>query len=93
MKHQHFQEVSFIPTFYGIRVDGEAYFFDADNKFEKEERISITASEAFYKDDMLWVMSDLMGPFYIATLYDVCHPSHLKGLASVLASAFIDERI
>lgn len=92
MKHQHFQEVSFIPTFHGIRVDGEAYFFDVNDTFEKEERLSITASEAFFKDDLLWVMSDLMGPFIIASLYDVCPPSHLKGLATVLASAFIDER-
>ena len=92
MKHQHFQEVSFVPTSQELRVDGEAYFFDVDDEFEKEERISITASEAFFKNDMLWVISDLMGPFYIATLYDVCPTSHLKGLASVLASAFLDER-
>ena len=92
MNHQHFQEVSFIPTLDGIMVDGEAYFFDVDDEFEKEERLCITASEAFFKDNFLWVKSDLIGPFIIASLYDVCPPSHLKGLAKVLAAAFLDER-
>lgn len=92
MIHQHFQEVSFIPTFDGLKDDGDAFFFDVDGGFEKEERLSITATEAYFQDDTLWVMSDLMGPFFIASLYDVCPPTHLKGLASVLAAAFLDER-
>lgn len=89
MNFQHFQETSFIPIFDGVRVDGDAYFVD-DNSRDREKRLSTTISEAYFHEGKLWVMSDFLGPFIIATLYDVTPPAHLKGLAHVLAAAFID---
>lgn len=91
MNNQHFSEVSFIPIFDGVRVDGDAYFVD-DNNNDREKRLSTTISEAYFEDGKLCVMSDFLGPFIIATLYDENPISHLKGLALVLAAAFLDER-
>lgn len=90
MNHQHFLEAGFIPTFDGIRVDGDAYFTD-DKNSDREKRLSTTISEAYFYQGKLWVMSDFLGPFIISSLYDVCPPTHLKGLAHVLAAAFIDD--
>lgn len=89
---QHFQEVSFIPVYQGVRIDGDAFFCDEDDTTEREERLSTTISESYFQDGKLWVMSEFHGPFCIATLYDDNPPKHLKGLAQVLAAAFIDER-
>ena len=91
MNNQHFQEASFIPMFNGVRVDGDAFFVD-DNNRDLEKRLSTTISEAYFHQGKLWVMSDFLGPFIIGTLYDDNPSTHLKGLSHVLAAAFIDER-
>lgn len=92
MNRQHFQEVSLTPVFQGLRVDGEAFFFDEDGVSVREESLSTTIGGAYFQQGTLWIMTEHHGPFFIASLYDVSRLSHLKGLAHVLAAAFVDER-
>ena len=93
MKHQHIMNSSFVSFPNGTRAEGDAFFIDDDDYFEKEEAVCIDISESFLKDQKLWVMSDFYGPFIISSLYDVTNTSNLRALASVLASAFVDDRV
>lgn len=93
MKHQHIMNACFVNCPNGTRADGDAFFIDNDDYFEKEETVCTGISESFFKDQKLWVMSDFHGPFIISSFYDATNNSNLKALASVLASAFVDDRV
>lgn len=90
MNHQYILEASFIPTFEGLKVDGDLYF-DTDNPDKRNMRMSITVKEAYFQHGKFWIVCDLFGPFSIETLYDANPESHIRGLAQALASAFINE--